>query len=105
MAAAFVMVTTGPALAGSATGNELLAQNAGQDMGAMQNQMMQQMQQCMDRMGPMNGTDQSAMRPQMMGRMHACMEKHDVYGRSASLRSDAGRPRPGSGRGTQTGPA
>lgn len=51
------------------------SQAAGQGMGAMQQQMMQQMQQCMAKSEAVTGSDQNAMRQQMMDRMHACMAK------------------------------
>ncbi len=50
------------------------AQSAGPAMGAMKQEMMQRMQQCMDQMPPMTSTDPKAMRQQMMERMHGCME-------------------------------
>jgi hypothetical protein len=49
-------------------------QSPGPAMGAMKQEMMQQMQQCMDQMPPMTSTDPKAMRQQMMERMHSCME-------------------------------
>lgn len=48
--------------------------NSGQAMGAMKQQMMQQMQQCMDQMPPMAGNDPKTMRQLMTDRMHSCME-------------------------------
>lgn len=50
------------------------AQNSGPAMGAMKQEVMQRMQQCMDQMPPMTSTDPKAMRQQMMERMHSCME-------------------------------
>lgn len=74
LATALAMACTGPALAQTSSDSGPAAQNPGQAMGAMKQQMMQQMQQCMDQIAPMNGTDQNAMRQQMMERMHSCME-------------------------------
>ncbi len=64
-----------PAMAEPGSGNAPAAQNAAQDMGAMKQQMMQQMQQCMNQMPPMSGNDQTAMRQQMMEHMHGCMDQ------------------------------
>lgn len=50
------------------------AQSPGPAIGAMKQEMMQQMHQCMDQMPPMTSTDPKAMRQQMMERMHSCME-------------------------------
>lgn len=41
----------------------------------MKQQMMQQMQTCMNQMPHMSGTEPTAMRHQMMERMHGCMEQ------------------------------
>ena len=73
LGAAVAMACTVPAMA-EPSGNAPAAHRANQDMGAMKQQMMQQMQQCMNQMPPMSGTDQTAMRAQMMERMHGCME-------------------------------
>ncbi|MGE3689761.1 MAG: hypothetical protein AB7F98_00110 [Novosphingobium sp.] len=72
LAAAIAMASAAPAMAGD---NAPATQKADQDMGAMKQQMMQQIRQCMDQMPPMSGNDQTAMRQQMMERMHGCMEQ------------------------------
>lgn len=75
LGAALAMACTVPAMAEPSGSNAPASQKTGQDMGAMKQQMMQQMQQCMNQMPPMSGTDQTAMRQQMMERMHGCMEQ------------------------------
>lgn len=75
LGAALAMACSVPVMAEPSGSNASAAQIAGQGMGAMKQQMMQQMQQCMAQMPPMSGTDQTAMRQQMMERMHGCMEQ------------------------------
>jgi hypothetical protein len=75
LGATLVVAFSVPAMAKPSGGNAPAAQHAAQDMGAMKQQMMQQMQRCMDQMPPMSGTDQTDMRQQMMVRMHGCMEQ------------------------------
>lgn len=75
LGAALAMAYAVPAMAEPSGSNVPASQKAGQDMGAMKQQMMQQMRQCMDQVPPMRGTDQTAMRQQMMERMHGCIEQ------------------------------
>ena len=71
LATAVAVACAVPAFAGTSAP---AAPNSGAAMGAMKQEMMQQMRQCMDQMPPMTSTDPKAMRQQMMERMHSCME-------------------------------
>ena len=75
LGAALAMACAVPAMAEPGSTTAPAAQNSGQTMGAMKQQMMQQMQTCMNQMPPMSGTDPTAMRHQMMESMHGCMEQ------------------------------
>lgn len=68
------------------------SQAAGQGMGAMQQQMMQQMQQCMAKSKTVTGSDQTVMRKQMMDRMHACMEGMSGASHHRGEMPDSDRP-------------
>lgn len=74
LATALAVTCAVPALAETSGSSAPAAQNPGQAMAAMKQQMMQQMQQCMDQMPPTTSTDPKAMRQQMTERMHSCME-------------------------------
>lgn len=69
-------ITVGVACAVPASAETIApaAQSPGPAMGAMKQEMMRQMEQCMGQMPPMTSTDPKAMRQQMMERMHSCME-------------------------------
>ena len=71
LATAVAVACAVPAFAGTSAP---AAPNSGAAMGAMKQEMMQPMRQCMDQMPPMTSTDPKAMRQQMMERMHSCME-------------------------------
>lgn len=71
LATAFAVACAAPAFAETSAP---AAQSAGPAMGAMKQEMMQQMDQCMGQMPPMTSTDPKVMRQQMMERMHSCME-------------------------------
>ena len=62
LGAALAMACAVPAMAEPGSTTAPAAQNSGQTMGAMKQQMMQQMQTCMNQMPPMSGTDLSCPR-------------------------------------------